>query len=122
MSDVLRRTIRGRMELTRNESDMYNQEYYKQDVEFNVHTHQRVVLATSSGQEQFDLSGLNTTNVGAAMMLTTDRAVVVAIDTAANTITLSDNGMMMFTGSFTHVYIENNSTTYTASLEFIATD
>lgn len=122
MSDVLRRTIRGTMGLTRNEGPMYTQEYYKKDVEFDVHTHQRVVLATSSGQEQFDLSGLNTTNPGAAMMLTTDRTIVVAIDTAANTMTISDNGMMMFTGTFTHVYVENNSTTYTASLEFVATD
>ena len=119
MADVLRRTIRAKMNLTRNEGAMYSQEYYKADIEFDAHTHQRIVLSTSSGQQQFDLTSITT---GSAMMLNTDRAIVVAIDSASNTITLSDNGMMLFTGSFTHVYVENNSTTYQASVEFVATD
>lgn len=119
MADDLRRTVRAQVELTRNDGAMYVQEYNKADLTFDAHTHQRIVLATSSGQQQFDLTSITT---GTVMMLTTDRQITVAIDTAANTITISDNGMFMFTGSFTAVYVENNSTTYTASLEFVATD
>ena len=122
MSDVLRRTIRSTLDLTRNTLPMYAQEYYKADQQIDVHTHQRIVLGTNSGTQQFDLSGLNTTNPGAAMFLSTNRTIVVAINAEANTLTLSDNGMIMFTGTFTHVFVQNNSTTYTASLEFVATD
>jgi allophanate hydrolase subunit 2 len=111
--------MRAEMNLTRNELAMYSQGYYKADQEITAHTHQRIILGTSSGQQQFDLTSVTT---GAALMVNTDRTITIAIDTAANTITMSDNGMFMFTGAFTHVYVENNSTTYVASVELIATD
>ena len=40
----------------------------------------------------------------------------------ANMIQLAANGMMMVVGSFTHVYVQNLNTTYTATVEFVATD
>lgn len=107
------------MNLTRNEQPMYSQDYFDDDREIDAHTHQRIVLGTSSGQLQFDLTSVGT---GAALMLTTDRDIVIAVDVDTNTMTLNGPGMIILTGSFTHVYVENNSTTYQAEVEFVATD
>ena len=120
MADVLKRTTRANVLLTRNELIMYNEEHYKQDVAFTESTHQRVVLATNMvTAQEFDLSGVET---GAVMMIETDREVSVNLNTTTNMIQLAANGMMMVVGSFTHVYVQNLNTTYTATVEFVAAD
>lgn len=124
MADVLRRTTRARVKLTKNELGKYDQEHFKEDVTFTESVHQRAVLATNIAMTELDITNVTTgsTTPAKVLMLETDRAINVAIDTSGNTLTLADNGMVMMVGSFTHVYVQNESTTYQATIEFVVTD
>lgn len=129
MADVLKRTIRGRVLLTRDGRDLYDQEYYSEDETYYESTHQRVVLATNMGSPQeIDLSGVSSspgassTHKAAALFLQTDRAVKVAIDDNTKLWPLDDDGAVMLVGSFSHLYVQNESTTNQAIVELIATD
>ena len=125
MADVLRRTTRARVKLTKNELGMYDQEHYKEDVTFTESVHQRAVLATNmTSMSELDITNVTTgaTTPAKVFMLETDRAIDVAVDTSSNTLSLLDNGMVMMVGSFTHVYVQNNNTTYKATIEFVVTD
>jgi len=125
MADVNRRTTRAHVRLTKNELDMYNQEHFKEDVTFTESVHQRTVLGTNMLiVDELDITNVTTgsTTPAKVLMLETDRAVVVAVDTSSNTVSLADNGMIMMVGSFTHVYVQNTNTTYTATIEFVVTD
>lgn len=120
MADVLKRTVRARVLLTNNERTMYDQEFYDKDVAFTESTHQRVVLATNmASPAEVDLSGVGT---GAVLFVECNHSVAVGINLDTNLIVLEDNGMLLFTGSFTHLYVQNTNTTYTATIEVIATD
>ena len=120
MADVLRRTVRARMLLTRNETDMYNQEFYDQNTAFTEDTHQRIVLATHmASPSEIDLSGVST---GAVLFVECNHSVRVGVNSNTNLMVLQDNGVLLFTGSFTHVYVQNVNTTYTATIEVLATD
>jgi len=120
MADVLKRTVRARVLLTRNERTQYDQEFYDADVAFTESTHQRIVLATNMATPaEIDLSGVGT---GAVLFVECNHSVAVGVGSDTNLLRLEDNGMLMFTGSFTHVYVQNTNTTYTATIEVLATD
>jgi len=125
MADVLRRTVRADVRLTKNELTMYRQSHYKTGVTFTESVHQRAVLATNMPvAQELDITNVTTATGPQAkmLMLETDRSITVALDTAANTVQLADNGMFMIVGSFRKVYVQNTSTDYTATVEFIVTD
>ena len=120
MTDVMKRTVRAVVLLKRNERTLYNQEYYDPDETFVESTHQRIVLSTDmTTRQELDITTIDTP---AVFQLNTDRTIVVGIGTDSNTITISDNGVIMFTGSFTHIFGRNDSTTYTATIDIVATD
>lgn len=120
MADVTKRNVRANIFLTRNELTLYDQEYVKSDVDFDQSTNQRVVLATNMATpSELDLGNITT---GAALMLKTDREITFALNTTSNTINIADNGMVQIVGEFTAVYVQNSSTTYTATIDFVATD
>lgn len=124
MSDVLKFTIRTRVWLTKNELTMSDQEFFTEDNTFTESSHQRVVLAVTSATDggalqEFDLGGIDP---GFGLMVETDREVYLGVDTNTNLIYVGDNGVLMLTGSFTHVYVRNDSQTYQATVEFLAFD
>lgn len=124
MADALKFTARTRVWLTKNELTMSDQEYYTEDRTFTEATHQRVVLAvtsstTSGAIQEFDLGGIST---GFGLMVETDRTVRLGVDTNTNLISVADNGVLFLTGSFTHVYVRNDSQTYQATVEMLAFD
>lgn len=120
MADVFKRTVRARVYITKNEVPRYDQEYLTSDTTITESCHQRAVLGTNmASPEELDMTNLVTASV---VMLETDRTVTVFLGSVSNSFTLGDNGMVMLVGSVTHVYVQNNSTTYTATVEFLATD
>jgi hypothetical protein len=123
MADVLKSTLRVRAWLTKNEITLVDHDYYRPDVAFTEHAHKRVVLAAATTTPgtlyEFDLGGLDT---GFGLFLTTDRAVKVGVDATTNLIGIADNGTFLLTGSYTHVYVRNDNTTYQATVEFLAFD
>ncbi len=120
MADVYKRTVRARVYITKNEIVRYDQEYLTSDTTITESVHQRAVLATNMATKaELDMTNLVT---AAVVMLETDRPVTICLNTTSNSFTLDTGGMFMIVGSVTHVYVQNNSTTYTATVEFLATD
>lgn len=124
MSNVMRFTARVRVWLTKNELTMADQEYYTNDRTFTESVHQRVVLAVTSATDggtlqEFDLGGITE---GYGLMVETDREVRLGVDSNTNLIQLQNNGCMFLTGSYTHVYVVNDSQTYQATVELLAFD
>lgn len=120
MADSLERTMRARVRLIRNGADLYDQVFYEPDESYTESTHQRLILATNMATAQeVDLAGVAT---GETMFLQTDREITVAVDAIGSKWTLKDNGAVMLVGSFTHLYLRNESTTNQATVELVVTD
>jgi len=120
MTDILERTTRGMLDLEISSDFRFKQEYYKEAVSFTKEHHARIVLATSMASPSvIDMAGITT---GACLMLSTDREIKVGIDTSTNLITLAANGMIMLVGSFSAVYVQNESADYEATIEVVITD
>lgn len=124
MADDLKFTARVRVWLEKNELVISSQEYLTEDQTFTESTHQRAVLAVTSSTtsgvvQEIDLGGIST---GYGLFIETDRTVMVGVDDATNLISLADNGSFFLTGSFTHVYVRNDSQTYQATIEVLAFD
>lgn len=120
MADVLERTLRARVRLTRNDLTLFDQTFYEPDETYTESTHQRVVLATSmASPSEVDMGGIVT---GEAIFIETDRAISVGIDSNTTLITLNENGAFLLTGSFDHVYLQNTSSTNQATVELVITD
>ena len=120
MADALSRTMRARVRLVRNDVDYYDQTFYDPDVSYNESTHQRIVLSTNMGSpSEIDLGGVET---AATLFLQTDREILVAVGVNTRTWTVGENGSVMLSGSFTHLYVQNESTTNQATVELVVTD
>lgn len=124
MADVLKRTVRARAFIVKNELTRYDQEYLDSDTTMTEYTHQRVVLAANmAAPAEINMENLTT---AAVIMLETDRAITVYLNqtgpTFANGIALGDTGMLMLVGPVTSVYVQNTNVNYTATVEFLASD
>lgn len=120
VADVFKRTVRARVYTTKNEITRYDQEYLTSGVTFTEIAQQRTVLATNmTSPAELDMSNVGT---AATVMLETDRAITVFLGTVSNSFTLGNTGMFMMVGSTTHIFVQNNSTTYTATVEWIVTN
>jgi hypothetical protein len=59
------------------------------------------------------------------LMLVTDQPILVSMDTTTtqwNVGTSDDEGAVLLVGSFTHVYVKNESTTNTATVDLVVSD
>ena len=120
MADALSRTLRARVRLIRDGADLYDQVFYDPDVTYTESTHQRVILSTNmASPSEVDMAGVAT---AATLFLQTDRDVLVAVDNSARTWPVSENGAVLLVGSFTHLYVQNESTTNQATVELVVTD
>jgi len=120
MADILSRTIRATVTLEESPGFDLEQEYYKQAVTFTKEHHARIVLDTAMAAPQsINMSGITT---GKSLMLSTDREVLVGINDTSNLITVSESGMIALVGSFTDVYVQNESANYKATIEVVLTD
>lgn len=120
MADALSRTLRARVRLIRNGADLYDQVFYDPDVTYAESTHQRLVLSTNMATpSEVDLAGVET---GSALFLQTDRAINVAVGTSTNSWPIAENGALLMTGTITHLYLQNESTTNQATVELVVSD
>jgi hypothetical protein len=120
MADVLKRTVRARVKLTRNDAVLYDQTYYDDDTDYTESTHQRVVLATNMAvPQEVDMAGVST---GAVLFVESDRAINVAVNAIGNVWPLAENGALLLVGSVTHLYLQNESTTNLATVELVVAD
>jgi hypothetical protein len=123
MADVLKQTIGVSIVLDRNGRTMYDQRFYEEDATFTESTHQRIVLATNMATpSEVDLSGVTETpsvTQGGTLFLESDRAIQVAVNNVSYLWPLSANGALLLTGTITHLYVQNESTTNQATIELV---
>jgi hypothetical protein len=117
MADVLRANEAARLRLIRNGVVVYDQSYSPTEEAYTEHAGDRFVLATNSGVQQVNLGGISTAT---RVMIETDRVINVGIDSQTYLIPISKAFMLV--GSFSALYVQNESTTNVATIEFLATD
>jgi len=120
MADALSHTLSARLRLERNGTDVAYREYVETDEEHTQHSYQRISLANSMTSPQVvDLQGITTAD---SLFLYTTRGILVGVNTNTMLLPVSSGGALMVTGSITSVYLQNLSSTYTASVELALTD
>lgn len=120
MADALSRTLRARVRLIRDGADMHDQVFYDPDVSYDESTHQRVVLSTNmASPAEVDMAGVSTAG---SLFLKTDRAILVGLVSNTRTWPVGENGAVLLVGSFSHLYLQNESTTNQATVDLVVTD
>ena len=106
MADVLKVKDFVRVRLTRNGINLVDQAFNSDEDDFTEMAADRAVLATSMATSQsLNLGGVGT---AARIMLETDKSILIGLGvTPANKWTLADDGVLIMTGSFSHVWVRN---------------
>lgn len=120
MADALKRTMRARVRLIRDGADYHDEVYYEPNISYDESTHQRVVLTTNMGSpSEVDMAGVSTAG---SLFLKTDRDINVAVGTSTKTWPVGEHGSLVLVGSFTHLFLQNESTTNQATVDLVVTD
>ena len=119
MADVLKVEPTARIRLTKNGIRLYEQRYDPVAQAFTEYTADRLILATNmTAVSEVNLGGVAT---GEFLLVQTDQQIKLGVDNQTTLWTFS--GAAMLAGSsFTHVYLKNESTTNTATVEIIVVD
>src|SRR5688572_31941635 len=106
MADILKVQDFVRVRLTRNGTTLYDQAFNASDDTYTEHATERAVLSTNmSTSQEVNLGGVA---VGARIFLETDRSIQISLGvTPASKLTLADNGVIVMTGSFSHLWVRN---------------
>lgn len=118
MADVLRVKPLARLRLTRDGGTLYDQIYSPTERAYVEHSSDRFVLAANTSVQQVNLGGVAT---GDALLLITDKTINVGIDSQTNMWQVG-KALMLDGGSFTALYVQNQSTTVEATVDVIVTD
>jgi hypothetical protein len=112
----------ARFLLTRNGIKLYEQLYTSTaDTTYTRHASDRLVLSSNmSGFQEASLGDINSTNLGAHLMVVSDRAITIAVNTTSQFI--SADTLMMVNTSVSHLYFKNTDANKTATVSFIVTD
>lgn len=119
MADVVKYEPSARMRITRNGVRLYEQYYDTAASTFSEYTSDRLVLATNMAtMSQIDMGGVTT---GSELLLVTDQPILVAINSSAAQWQVSKS-VMLSGGSFTNIWVQNESTTNTAIVQLVVVD
>ena len=120
MTDILKAKDFVRVRLTRNGITLYDQSYVSAEEDFTEHTSERVVLSTNMATSQaVNLGGIT---VGKRLFAEASKGISIGLGvTPASKWSLDDNGVLMFTGSFSHIWVRNTGTVESV-LTYVATD
>ena len=119
MADVLKVEPSARIKLTRNGVRLYEQHYAPTSQTYAEHTADRLILATNmTVVSEVNLGGVGT---GEFLLVQTDQQIKIGVDNQTTLWTFS-GAVMLAGGAFTHVYLQNESTTNTATVQLIVSD
>lgn len=123
MADVLKIQTKARFKLTRNNAVLYDQDFFPSEVTYTESAGARIIVGTNSGMTEFDMEGVAT---GEYLMIESNRPILVSLGTTVLPWPVGSGtkgGAVMISGSsFTHVYVENESTTNLATVQIAVTD
>ena len=118
MADTLKRQNIARFHMTKNGQTLYDQRYDSEMQDYTESSHTRAVLATNmANPSEIDIEGVDTAQ---AWMLTTSQTILVAVDD--NSFLWPVKEFIMVVGVVTHLYVQNENTTNTATVEIVVTD
>lgn len=104
--------------MLRNGVTVYDQAYTPVEEPYSEHTGDRVVLATNmASPQQVNLGGVSAAE---HLILITDRVIKVGVNSQTNLWPVSK--ALMVVGAFSSLYFQNESTTNTATVEYMVTD
>lgn len=119
MADVVKYEPSARMKITRNGVRLYEQYYNTLATTFSEYTSDRLVLATNMAtMSQIDMGGVTT---GTELLLVTDQPILVAVNSSSPQWTVGKS-VMLSGGSFTQLWVQNESTTNTATVQVVVVD
>jgi hypothetical protein len=119
MADVLKVEPSARFKLTRNGINLYSQHFAPASQAYTEHTSDRLILATNmAAVQELDLGGVTT---GEFLLVETDNSVKIGVDNQT-VLTTVNKAFMLSGASFTHIYLQNVSTTNTATIQAVVAD
>jgi hypothetical protein len=109
-----------RVRLTRDGTTLYDQSFKNTETTYTEHVTERAVLATNMATSQaVNLGGVSTAG---RLFLETDKSIQVGLGvTPATKWTLADEGTLLFTGSFSHLWVRNTGS-QEARIAYVVTD
>ena len=120
MTDILKVNSFARLEVDEDGVQVLEQVYKPSEDDYTLHASERVVLATNMGSpSQIDLGDLGATNNGVRFFLKTHREIKVGV-TATDLWTVTD--MVMFVGTYTAIWVQNEDLSAEATIRYLATD
>jgi len=119
MADVLKVEPAARIKLTRNGVSLYAQHFAPASQAYTEYTSDRLILATNmAAVSELDMGGVTT---GEFLLVETDNSVKIGIDNQT-VLTTFNKSFMVSGSSFTHIYLQNVSTTNTAIIQAVVVD
>ena len=120
MADILKAKDFVRVRLTRNGTNLYDQAFVSGEENFTEHTTERVVLATNMTTSQaVNLGGVT---VGHRIFAEASKAIAIGLGvTPAAKWPLDDDGVLVFVGSFSHIWVRNTGLVESV-LTYVVTD
>jgi hypothetical protein len=122
MAKVTTVELAARLKLFEDKSTIYNQTFSMNAVTYTEHSIDRLVLATSSGWQEVNMGGVGT---GVYLEAQSSRPILISLDTTTRPWNIGRGvlgGVVAVLGSFTHVYVQNNSSTNTAVVNVAVAD
>lgn len=121
MADILEVQESARFLLTRNNSVLYEQVFRPTAVTFTRQAADRVVLSSNmAGYQEVNLNDINSTNLGQHLLVVSDRAITIAVNTTSQYI--SADTLMMVSASISHLYLKNTDASNLAIVSYAVTD
>lgn len=121
MADVLEVQGSARFLLTRNNIKLYEQVYTSTDTTYTRHASDRLVLGTNMANfQEVSLNDINSTNLGSHLLVSSDRAIMIAVNTTNQKV--SADTLMMISTQVSHLYFKNTDTDNTATVSYVVTD
>lgn len=122
MAKVTTVELATRLTLFEDQVKILNQSFSMKAVTYTEHSADRLVLATSSGWQEINKGGVGT---GVYLTVKSDQPILVSLNVTASPWNVGkspDGGVVSLVGSYTHVYVRNNSTTNQATINSVMTD
>lgn len=124
MADVLKAQELVSLKLYKNGVLIHQSPYEPAEESFTEKSADRVILATNmTSPQEYNMGGVAT---AARLYVESDQQILVAIDTTTTKWTVGkdqEGGVLLLRGtSFTHLYLQNENTTNTATIDVVVTD
>jgi hypothetical protein len=123
MADTTEVEVSAKFRAYRNGKAVVDMPFTMSASSYLEHATDRVILATNmTSPQEYNMGGVGT---GKFLMVETDRPILMSLDTTVTQWNVgrgTQGGVVVFIGSFTHVYFQNTNTTNTVTANVAVSD